>query len=271
MLSHVKKLYRSIVHDLPELTKAVKRIDMQLQNIAASPIDRHIALGSFYNQEGLFRERYDEWRIKRINKILELYGIDYFKGRTILELGSGLGDIGAFFAELGATTLCLDGRIQNVNFANLKHRKIPNFKCQHFNLEHDFSEFGKFDLILNFGLLYHLKNVDSHLACCFKMSDDMLLETVVCDSTDPYKICFCDEDKSINEESLEGTGSRPSPFYVERIAGEHSFEVLRYFTDDLNIDNLYSYSWKHDTGEHPGDNYRLRRFWRLKKRQAPAS
>jgi hypothetical protein len=143
---------------------------------------------------------------------------------------------------------------------------VQNFKCRLFNLENDFSEFGRFDLILNFGLLYHLKNIDSHLACCFKMSDEMLLETVVCDSTDPFKICFCDEDRNINEESLEGTGSRPSPLYVERIAGENDFEVLRYFTEDLNIDDLYTYNWKHESGELPGDNYRLRRFWRLKKR-----
>jgi hypothetical protein len=268
MFSKIKKLYHAIAYDLPELAKTVKKIDLHLQNLVASPIDRSIALGSFYNQEGLFLERYDQWRIKRINKILELYGIDYFKGKTILELGSGLGEIGAFFAEIGANTLCLDGRIQNVNFANLKHRKLPNFKCQHYNLEHDFSKFGRFDLILNFGLLYHLKNVDSHLACCFTMSDDMLLETVVCDSTDPYKIDFCDEDKNSNEESLTGTGSRPSPFYVERIAEEHGFDALRYFTEDLNIDDLYSYNWKHDGGEKPGDNYRLRRFWRIKKRQA---
>lgn len=268
MLSKIKKLYRSIVYDLPELTRAAKRIDLQLQNIIASPIDRYIALGSFYNREGLFLERYDEWRIKRISKILEIYGADFFKDKTILELGSGLGDIGAFFAELGATVVCLDGRIQNVRFATLKHRNIPNFKCLHFNLEHDFSEFGRFDCILNFGLLYHLKNVESHLACCFKMSDDVVLETVVCDSTDPYKIDHCAEDNRINEESLEGTGSRPSPFYVERIAAENSFGTIRYFTEDLNIDSLYNYNWRHDTGENPGDNYRLRRFWRFTRQQA---
>ena len=58
-----------------------------------------------------------------------MYGIDYFKNKNVLELGGGHGEIGAFFAELGANVLCLDGREQNVNFANLKHRKLNNFKC----------------------------------------------------------------------------------------------------------------------------------------------
>ena len=39
-------------------------------------------------------------------------GFDFFKGKKILELGAGHGDIGAFFAELGADVLCLDGRIR---------------------------------------------------------------------------------------------------------------------------------------------------------------
>ena len=270
MLSRVKKLYRNIVVDLPEILRIqkkrmLKRIDAQLQNVDLSPIDRYILLSAFYNSGGLFHFSYEEWTIKRITKILELYGIDFFKDKNILELGGGHGDIGAFFAELGAKVLCLDGRIQNVNFSNLKHRKIKNLKCQLFNLENNFSQFGRFDLIFNFGLLYHLKNVDEHLNCCFKMSDDILFETVVCDSSDPYKIFFCDENKKIDEESLEGIGSRPSPFYVERIAAENNFEVIRYFTEDLNSGTQFCYDWKHKNDERLGESWKLRRFWRFKK------
>ena len=57
------------------------------------------------------------------------------------------------------------------------------------------------------------------------MSDEIVLETVVCDSTDPYKICYFKENKNVDEEALEGTGSCPSPFYIERIANENNFEA----------------------------------------------
>ena len=264
MLSKIKKLYRGTV-ELSEIPKTLNRIDTQLHNITLSPIEQHVFLSTIYNKAGLFHPFYEDWRIKRINKILEQYGIDYLKNKNILELGSGHGDIGAFFAELGAKVLCLEGRIQNVNFANLKHRKIEKFKCLQFNLENDFSEFGRFDSIINFGLLYHLKNVDVHLNCCFKMSDDILFESVVCDSTDAYKIFFCDENKKVDEESLEGIGSRPSPFYIERIAKENNFDVIRYFSEELNSGTQFIYNWEHKDNNRLGENFKLRRFWRFKK------
>ena len=107
--------------------------------------------------------------------------------------------------------------------------------------------------------------VDDHLNCCFRMADDMLLETVVCDSTDPCKIFFCDENKNMDEESLHGIGSRPSPYYIERIAELNNFEVIRYFSADLNYGDQFLYDWEHRNDDRLGD-FKLRRFWRLKKK-----
>ncbi|MAF95195.1 MAG: hypothetical protein CMM60_05530, partial [Rhodospirillaceae bacterium] len=134
-----------------------------LHEISLSPADKHIFQNYMFKKKGLFGPHYVEWRMKRIDKILELFGFDYFDGKRILELGGGHGDIGAFFAELGAEVLCLEGKQTNADFAKLKHRKIKNFKCVQCNLEKDFEKFGRFDLIINFGLLYHIKNVEQHL------------------------------------------------------------------------------------------------------------
>ena len=265
MSSKIKSFFR-LLFSLPIF---IRRIFAASSNFPLSPIDRHVFLSGIYINSGLFHYSYEEWRIKRINKILEVYGIDYFINKNVLELGSGHGDIGAFFAELGANVLCLDGRAQNVNFARLKHRKVNNFKCLQFNLENDFTEFGRFDLIINFGLIYHLINVDAHLNRCFQMADEIFLETVVSDSTDPYKIFYLKENKNIDEEALEGTGSRPSPFYIERIANENNFEAERYFSSDLNVrnilgSNLFVYDWIHRNDERLG-GVELRRCWRFKK------
>ena len=161
-----------------DLASEYKQLLTRILVSSMPPVDRYIALSIAHNNHGLFHYSYEDWRLKRINKILELYGIEFFENKTVLELGGGHGDIGAFFADLGARVLCLDGRAQNVNFARLKHRNIHNFQCRQFDLETDFSEFGKFDLIINFGLIYHLKNVNKHLECCFRMSDDILIESV---------------------------------------------------------------------------------------------
>ena len=130
--------------------------------------------------------------------------------------------------------LCLDGRRQNVNFAKLKHRNLANIRFEQFKLETDFSCFGRFDLLINFGMLYHLRHVDAHLKTCFGVADDILLESVVCDSSDPQKILLRAERAEIDDEALDGIGSRPSPFYIERLASEAGFDFTR-FTAALNF------------------------------------
>jgi SAM-dependent methyltransferase len=278
MLSKVRKLVRAIGAWSSRMTSGadLELLERQSEILerALSPIDKHIFYNGVMNKRGLFHESYDNWRVRRCNKILESYGIEFFKDKKILELGAGHGEIGAFFAELGSQVLCLDGRINNVNFARLKHRKIANIQFEQFNLENDFSSFGKFDLIINFGLIYHLRNVESHLNCCFAATKDMVAETVVCDSTDPHKIVFCAGRPEVDEESVEGTGSRPSPHFIERIAQENNFEIVRHFTADLNSGQespagyQFLYDWDHKNDGSFNADFQgrdLRRFWRFRK------
>jgi SAM-dependent methyltransferase len=261
MLSRIHRVYRSITQ-LPEIAEAVHRLDALMRDCTLSPVDRYIVAAARNKSGGLFHPSYEAWRSTRLDKLLSVYGVDYFKGKDVLELGGGHGEIGAFMAELGANVLCLDGRAQNVNYARLKHRRIKGFRCVQADLEDDFSHFGSFDLIVDLGLLYHLREVDEHLRCCFSMTDDIMLETVVCDSTDPHAIFYCDEDAAVDEEALRGTGSRPSPSYVERLATENGFAVHRYFDADLNVGDEFVYDWEHRNDERLG-GWRLRRLWRF--------
>lgn len=261
MLSRIRKVYQSVTR-LPEISDAVLRMDALLRDCSLSPVDRFILSSGRERSDGLFSPSYDAWRLTRLEKLLSIYGVDYFEGKDVLELGGGHGEIGAFLAELGANVLCLDGRAQNVNYARLQHRRISTFRCAQTDLEDDFSSFGHFDLIVDFGLLYHLRSVDEHLECCFAMSDDIVLETVVCDSTDPHTIFYCDEDACVEEEALRGTGSNPSPFYVERLATENGFATHRYFDADLNVGDQFVYDWEHRNDDRMG-RWRLRRLWRF--------
>jgi hypothetical protein len=253
----------------------IKRIDRRLERLESavlvaplSPIDRHITLQTAYRTDALYDMSYPQWRTVRINKLLEFYGIEHFKGLNILELGAGLCEIGAFFAELGANVTCLEGRKEQVTFAKLKHRKIPNLHIHVCDLEDDFSKYGKFDLILHFGLLYHLKNVDEHMRTCFGMADEIVLETVVCDSDDPYLLATYPGRPNVIEESPHGHGCRPSPAYVERLATGAGFGVERHFTSDLNAsDGQFVYDWEPKNDGNLG-GFNLRRFWRLSRKSA---
>jgi hypothetical protein len=69
--------------------KTVNKLDSALTHISLPPIDRHILLSYSFSNEGLFHPSYEDWRVKRINKILELFDIDWFMGKRVLELGGG--------------------------------------------------------------------------------------------------------------------------------------------------------------------------------------
>lgn len=272
MLRKVRRLRGALV-DLLVMPDSVHAIESARNAHHLSPIDRYLMSSYRQNRkaEGLFEPFFEFYIAARITKILAIYGLDFFPGKKVLELGAGLGDVGAVFAELGAEVLCLEGRVENVNFGTLKHRALKNITFKQFNLEEDFREFGRFDLIIHMGLLYHLRNVEDSLKCCFSMADELILETRVCDSTDPQAIFLVNERQELTHLALEGVGSRPSPFYIERIAEENGFEVIRHFTKDLNCARPlqdppeFNYTWEHKNDNDLGTFTGYRRFWRFKK------
>lgn len=154
-----------------------------------------------------------------------------------------MGHVGGFFAALGADVTSLEGRINNINFANLCYGSKYRFKSIYCDLEKDFSDLGRFDFIINFGLLEVIKNIDLVLSCCVKMSDDIFLETIVCDSLeakvmqvtyDPSDIDQDAHDPSGIDNPMYGTSSYPSPLYIENFFKEKNFIGIPYFHADLN-------------------------------------
>jgi len=255
-----KMLHKTRFHlGLDEVFKEVKS-----RNMLLSPVDQFLFCHHKYFGSGHFHWHYQEWRMKRIRKILEIYGID-FKGKKVLELGGGIGEIGAFFAELGADVLSLEGRACNRNYANLKYRNSGKFLSIARDLEKDFSDLGRFDLVINFGMTEVIQNVTNLLDCCMELSDEIVLETMVCDSSDPNKIVFV----QMNPEAIDnplaktGRGARPSPVYIEDYFAKNDFSVTRYFTNDLNT-AYHTYDWIAKNDGSAVDS--MRRFWRFKKK-----
>jgi len=249
-----------------KVVRALDRSHLRQIEPLLSPVERHLARVAVAEHHGLFHHSYHDWQTRRIDKLLELYGVDWFIGRSILELGCGHAEIAAFFADLGAEVLAVDGRAKNINYARLRHRDVSRLSFAVHDLEDDFSQLGQFDLIINFGLLYHLRDVGAHLRRCFALTNEMVLESVVCDSSDPDLVLLREENPGIDEESLRGVGSRPSPFFIERIAAEEGFDVERIFSSDLNSGQQFCYDWEHRNDGSANDDFINRRFWRFRRR-----
>ena len=203
-----------------------------------------------------------------MKKLLAIFPPEYFPGKKVLELGSGIGYIGAFLADLGADVLALEGRVSNVNFAKLRYRNLPTFNPVLFDLDNDFAHFGRFDLIVNFGYLEIASSIEHTLNCCTQMTDNILVETLVCDSEDPDKVIHdqCGNvgiDHPLNVQySL-----RPSPLYIEKYFKNHDWVVSRHFSADLNT-SIHKYDWEHrnlDELRYGKKGPFLRRFWHFYK------
>lgn len=195
-----------------------------------------------------------DWQVNRINFMLELYSPEFFKGKKILELGSYNGYIGNYFSEvLEADVTSIEGRPENVDTIKNDYPSL-NVECH--NLDTLEWIFGKYDIIINFGLYYHLENYHKeHLVNCINNCDLMFFETVVHDSFDP-EVFFRSE--SGPDQSLSNRGGAPSTSYVENILKENNCKFVKYCDSKLN-GGAHHYDWE-DKNSRVEDGH-ARRFW----------
>ncbi len=202
-----------------------------------------------------FSGHYNYWRDKRVTAIISHFSPLWFKGKKILELGCGFGDIGAVFAALGAEVTCSEARQEHVDELKKRYSHMKAIKA---NMENEWPFEEQYDLILHLGLLYHLDNVHFSLEKSLAHSKYLVLETEVCDSDDPAKILKVNEDAGGYDQSFVGRGSRPSAEYIEAILQEHNASFKR--VDDARANAIFhTYDW-------PVKNsndwcHGLRRFW----------
>lgn len=147
-------------------------------------------------------------------------------GTSVLDVGCGVGAFAEFYLERGCRYVGIDGRAENI--AEMRRRR-PEASCAVADVEvDDLSEFGRFDVVHCYGLLYHLESPVRALRALAAVCDRLLLlETMVCDADDAVMM-LVDESKTYNQ-ALRGLGSRPSPAYIamalNRIGFAHVYGV----------------------------------------------
>lgn len=205
-------------------------------------------------------DTYTGWRETRISTITKLLTPSFFKGKRILEVGCGYADVSNILVnkfDLNTITAS-EGRIEHVQeMERRQSRGVLSNKIKIFQYDCDKawnSKNGKFDIIIHWGLLYHLQDPKSHLIDILNYTDYIILETVVCDSDQE----ICDNlNESGYDQALNGRGSRPSATYVENALRESNFSFKRLDIPELNYD-YHVYDWKNNVGYNTSG---LRRFW----------
>ena len=148
-------------------------------------------------------------------------------GRSVIDVGAGIGRLSEFFAERGCEVTCVDGREENVA---LLRESYPDRRAAVVDVETDeLLEQGEFDVVFCYGLLYHLADPLSFLrragAICREL---LILETCIADAEE--RLVFLIDDADDPTMALHGIACRPSPAYVAtglRLAGfEHVYSPL---------------------------------------------
>lgn len=206
----------------------------------------------------------NEWNEKRLKFIKRFYGEYWFPKKRILEVACGRGFFGREFKKLGAEVTFTDARSLFVDDL------VENgFTAQVMDQDKlwPFAK-GSFDLIIHFGVLYHLDNWKQDLKCAVETSPLVFLETETIDSLDPTyekKIKELPEDygNDAYDQSFNIVATKFSDTHVEAYLTELGVTFDRYDEQALDVLPTFMYSWKH--GELDGSDYHRntirRRMW----------
>lgn len=200
----------------------------------------------------IFRGHYDRWIESRMNGVKKYIKPGFFENKTLLELGCGHAHVGNKFSELGAMVTSCDARAEHLQIVNALYPHIKTFV-----LDGDRGDVSdKYDIVVHWGLLYHLCEIEKHLkkiaACC----DVLILETEVADSTsDTF---FIPTSERGDDQAFNNVGIRPSPSYVERVLQSNGFN-FKLIKDGVLDAEYHTYAWDHTESKSWRDG--LRRFW----------
>jgi SAM-dependent methyltransferase len=159
-------------------------------------------------------------------------------GRTVLEVGAGVGRLTGFFIDRGCSVVATEARSENV--AELR-RRLPTVDAREADVEESLEHFGRFDVVFCYGVLYHLESplrALRNMACV--CNDLLLIETMLCDSRLPL-LRLEDEPTTANQ-AMRGLAHRPSPTYFAIALNRVGFDYVYAATDPPDHPD-YRFSW----------------------------
>ena len=200
----------------------------------------------------MFDGHYKDWIDSRVNCLKKYIYPRYFKSKTLLEMGCGHAHVGQKFHEWGAIVTGADARMEHLQVVNSTK---PHIKTLTFDADKD-DLADTYDVIVHWGTLYHLTELENHLEKISRNCNVLLLETEVCDSDD--SAFFITTNEEGYDQAFNGTGIRPSPAYVEKVLEKNGFQ-FKLVKDPILNSGFHSYDWEITNTKKRRDG--LRRFW----------
>jgi SAM-dependent methyltransferase len=184
--------------------------------------DDAISRDALANSLATFRNPHYQRHNRRRQEHLASLGLD-LRGKTVLELGAGIGDHTTFFLDRDCKVVSVEPRAENCylfaqtmsTLVQTGYKKGLNSKLIRASVESlDRILQGNFDIVYCYGLLYHVADPEAVLELLARYSSGLfLLETCVSfgghEMVNPIA-----EPQTDPSQSFDGTGCRPSRRWI---------------------------------------------------------
>lgn len=135
-------------------------------------------------------------------------------GRSVLEVGAGVGDLTTFWLDRGCRVHTTDARPEHEAILRQTFSGDPRLTAGTLDLDDPSPGDAMFDVVFCYGLLYHLRQpacgIEHMSSVC---SDLLLLETCV-SIGDGEAINPVEEDRLVYSQAVSGQGCRPTRGWV---------------------------------------------------------
>ena len=195
-----------------------------------------------HNQRLFDREWTQDFTKARQSTLLELLRSlkTELELRSALDVGCGIGDFSKFLSEFGFRVLAVDGRPQNVDEARRRHPGIDFTVADADDLCS--AKLGAFDLILCFGLLYHLENPFRTIRQLHSLTKKVLvLEGMCVPDANPTMSLF--DEAPVEDQSLNCVAFYPSEACLIKMLYRSGFPFVyglkRLPHNDLYVESIW--------------------------------
>ena len=161
---------------------------------------------------------------------------------------------------MGGIVTSSDARNEHLTIVN---NKYPHIKTLLIDCDNDIIK-DNYDIIIHWGLLYHLTAIETHLKNVLEKCNILLLETEVYDSS-TIEDCITIDEKGYDQ-SFHNKGTRLSQQKIENILEKNKFQ-FKIIKDPILNSDFHCYDW--DITNSKTFKQGLRRFWICWKLECP--